>query len=567
MTERIGHPTTGEVPMARRRPESPRVGEHLAFGEALGLLAVFSLAAFVIYGPALDGPFVSDDLHYVATNPYIHALTLENVRQILDPWSAASIFVVNYTPVHLLLHAVQWSLFGPEVLGFHVTNVALHAVGSVLLVGVFRASGIHRFGAILGGALFLCHPANVEAVAWISQLKTSSCFVLSMAALLAFPAAPALATPFFFLALLAKPTAAFLLPVVGVLIWVRLSHEALPRRHLLWFGVWVIGFLILAVAQIEVNRRSGTPDSILTAEGFVRLRTVFAIALRYVVMSASSIGVSAFHEPEPEVSALGPWFLASLPVLALIAARAIWTLVKRREEAVYWVWAAASFAPVSQVFPFLYPMADRYLYFILPGFLGASLLVLQSLVSAPARDGLASHVGPSFRRLAPRIGLVLGVVLCLVFAVRSHARARIWHTPALLVADAARNYPSGVAANLINAKRAAQEGDVARAVAALRAAQARGFNRFEQLDDDPGFEPIRNDPRFRALVRDLASWWIERTKKLESPTQIELHVCARAHMARGETADALQALEDALKREGPLTEQIRGEIEELQRGS
>ncbi len=554
--------------MARRRPESPvPVEKRLPLGEACLLLAFFSAAAFILYGPALRGPFVSDDLHYVATNPYIHALTFENVRQILDPWSPASIFVVNYTPVHLLLHAVQWSVFGSDVLGFHLTNVMLHAVASVLLVAVFRASGIHRAGAILGGALFLCHPANVEAVAWISQLKTSSCFVLSLAALLAFPAAPGLATPFFFLALLAKPTAAFLLPVVGVLIWVRLAREGLPRRHLLWFGVWVIGFLILAVAQLEVNRRSGTPDAALTAEGLVRLGTVLSIALRYVVMSASSIGVSAFHEPEPVASALAPWFLASVPVLALITVRAIWALVKRREEALYWAWAAASFAPVSQVFPFLYPMADRYLYFILPGFLGAVLLMLQSLMRSSGREGGTSRMASSIGRLAPRVALALGVVLCLIFAVRSHARARLWSTPALLIADAARNYPNGVAANLMLAKRAAQEGDVDRAVSALRAAQARGFNRFEQLDADPGYAAIRNDPRFRAVVRDLASWWIERTRKLETPTQIELHACARAHMARGETGDAIRALERALEREGPLTEQIRGEIEALRRGS
>lgn len=522
----------------------------LPLAEAASLCLVFAAVALTVYWPALSGPFVSDDLHYVETNPYIHALTLENVRQIFDPWGPASIFVVNYTPVHLLLHAVAWSLFGPAVFGHHLLNVLLHALGSVLLVAVFRASGVGRLAAIAGGALFLLHPVNVEAVAWISQLKTTSCFVLSLAALLALPSAPALATPLFFLALLAKPTAAFLLPVAAVLVWVRLWRERPPVRHLLWLGVWAAGFLILAIAQIEVNRRSGSPDAALVADGVARIRSVASIALRYLLMSATSLGVSAFHEPERSIPWTSPSFVTAVPVLALLAARAIWSAFRRREEAVYWMWAAASFAPVSQIFPFLYPMADRYLYFILPGLLGATLLALRDFF-------------PSAR--SRRAGLVLAASLCLVFAVRSHARAEIWRSPALILADAARNYPDGVAANLLRAKRAAQEGDAERAVAALRAAQARGFNRFEQLDADPVYLPIRSDPRFRALVRDLAGWWLEHYDRIESPTQLELRVRAIAHLARGEQKQAIAALEAALARGGPIDDRIRSELAEVRR--
>ena len=78
--------------------------------------------------------------------------------------------MVNYSPVQLLLHATVWELFGDWTPAHHVTNCVLHAVASLLLVVLFARCGVPRPAALLAGVFFLLHPANVEAVAWISQL-------------------------------------------------------------------------------------------------------------------------------------------------------------------------------------------------------------------------------------------------------------------------------------------------------------------------------------------------------------------------------------------------------------
>ena len=213
----IARKATDKTAVARRASIDPerKVGGVTPAGWVL-LAMAFLGSALVVYEPAMDGVFLSDDGHYVQRNVYIHELSFENFIAIIEPLGPVTLAVVNYSPVQMLIHAVAWNLFGPETTGHHLVNVVLHALASLLLIPLFLRTGIPRAAAILGATFVLLHPANVEAVAWVSQLKSSSALVFSLAALLLFPKLPPLGTALFVLALLAKPTAAVVLPVAGL---------------------------------------------------------------------------------------------------------------------------------------------------------------------------------------------------------------------------------------------------------------------------------------------------------------------------------------------------------------
>ncbi|MCU0668682.1 MAG: hypothetical protein MUF70_04940 [Myxococcota bacterium] len=515
--------------MAKRRAERRPAwaeGGALAAREVALLAAGFAALALAVYAPALTGPFLSDDLHYVATNPYVHDLSLENLVAIFDPGSPATVFVVNYAPVHLLLHAI----------------------GAALLAAVFVRAGLSRLVGIGAALVFLVHPANVEAVAWISQAKTPAAFALSMAALLAHPRRPALGVLLFGFALLAKPTAAFALPVAMLLDWTRERRIAFA-----WLAAWAALLAGYAVAEFATHQRTGAAEPV-AEDVLVRLRTSVAIGARYFWMAATSLGVSTFHEPAPVRSWLDPVWLAGAASMTAIAVRAGVALRRRSPEIAFWVWAGASFFPISQLFPFLYPMADRYLYFILPGLLGGVLFV--------ARDASARFAARPPAWL-PRAAAIGAGALVLAFAVHSFARAGIWASPARVIADAATHYPDGRNASILEAKRAALAGDSDAAFAALRRAWERGFNRFEQIQGDPGLAPLRGDPRFDALVNEIAGWWVSKLSDREHPTQMELRTLAIAHLARRERAEAITALERAIAAEGPLDAQLREELAQV----
>jgi hypothetical protein len=536
---------------AERSAATPASGRAEGWPRAWPLVAFlgFALLSLAIYRGALTGPFISDDLGYIVTHPYTEELSVRQVRAIFDPFGPARLYAANYAPVHLLLTAVEREIFAEASFGYHLVNVLVHALNATLLVALLLASGLPGGAALLGGVFFAVHPANVEAVAWASQLKTNAALVFSLGALLALRRHPVWATGLFALGLLTKASAAFALPAAAAFVWAWGAHEpAQTGRRGAWLAGWLLLFGLYAIPQFSSFAHLGAVEVEAFADPWVQLRTIAGVGARYLAMAATSYGVSAFQEPEPARSWLDPWWLVALPAGGLLAWRLVVTLRRRSVEAAWWVAAAASFAPVSQLFPFLNPVADRYLYFILPGLIGGVLcagLELRGRLPVAAWRGAAAAAA----------------ALSVFFAVQSSARAELWRSELFLLVDAAEHYPEGGTASFLRARRFAREGDIEAAVAELRRASERGIDRFLVLESDPGLAPIRSEPAFRELIRELAGRWIELARRRGLRTQAELRMLGLAHLQRGELDAAVAAFERALEAGGPLEPVVRSELD------
>lgn len=552
-----------EQPLAQASSEKPRSrGPVPAPGWAapapLGLGLVFAVLALIVYAPSFEGEFISDDFHYVAHNQYIHAPSLDNLVAIWNPVSEVAELVENYAPVHLSVHAVEWQFFGPNVFGYHVVNVLLHALGAVLLLSIFRRSGIAAWPAALGAGVFLLHPANVEAVAWISQLKSSLALVLSLGAILWHPRRPALALVLFTLALLAKPFAASALVVVALSGW--LSGPSAPGAAR---GRWLLGWLAVVAAfgmaeAMAFSLSAGLAPT-LYADPLIRGGMILAVASRYAVMASFGLGLSTFHEPAPVDSLADPWLLAGTVFLLLLGWRVIFCLRHRRQEAIYWLWAAAGFAPLSGIVPLPYPMADRYLYFILPGLIGGVLLAGQQWVPA-----LEARLGSGGAVRTVRSGLLAAsLALLLLFGFLARERAEVFYSPESFMADAERNYPEGAAASTRKASRAARRGDHETALIYLRSARARGYNRVDHLLKDGAYGGMQDDPAFMEIKRDMAQDWIDRLGSIADPSHYKARALAQAYVAIDELDRAAKVLEAAAQRPGPIADELRADAEML----
>jgi tetratricopeptide (TPR) repeat protein len=126
--------------------------------------ALLVAAIFVAYLPALlHGGFVWDDDRHVTENP-----ALRSWRGLGALWSDASV-VPQYYPLTHTSFWVEYRLWGEAPRGYHLVNVALHALAACLLYRALGRLGVP--GALFAAALWALHPLQVESVAWISERK------------------------------------------------------------------------------------------------------------------------------------------------------------------------------------------------------------------------------------------------------------------------------------------------------------------------------------------------------------------------------------------------------------
>ena len=226
---------------ARRQPPPPPRSRWDAARPLLAALALVALVA-AVYWPSLHNGFIWDDELYVQNN-----LALRSLAGLRDIW-----FRIGTTPQYYpLVYSTFWleyQLWELAPAGYHVTNLALHAIAAVLVWRLLARLDLP--GAWLAAAIFAVHPVQVESVAWVTERKNVLSLVFALCALLAYlraspPEAPAGARPrsglaygsalaFYLAALFAKTVTASTPAVLLVIYWWKRGRVTL--RDLAWLA-------------------------------------------------------------------------------------------------------------------------------------------------------------------------------------------------------------------------------------------------------------------------------------------------------------------------------------------
>ena len=149
------------------------------------LLALF-FAAFIVYGSTLRHGFLEhDDDQHISRNPRMQTITAEGIAAFWGGSYLGLFIPVTYsywTGAVALSHLGQSDQEVPYVRPwiFHLGNILLHALNAYLVYVLLRRFGAEAFAALVAAMVFLLHPIQVEAVAWVSGAKDllSTCLAL-----------------------------------------------------------------------------------------------------------------------------------------------------------------------------------------------------------------------------------------------------------------------------------------------------------------------------------------------------------------------------------------------------
>ncbi len=134
------------------------------------IAASLVLVTMAVYWPVRGYGFLNlDDPAFVVDNSHVQGgLSWEGVKWAFQLTQDQ---VDYWHPLTWLSLMLDVSLFGPTASGFHLTNVALHATNSVLVLLLFwLLTGAFWRSAVVA-ALFALHPLRVESVAWVTERK------------------------------------------------------------------------------------------------------------------------------------------------------------------------------------------------------------------------------------------------------------------------------------------------------------------------------------------------------------------------------------------------------------
>ena len=347
-----------------------------------GICLLLLLITTLVYWQVKDFSFVNlDDPLYVTGNRHVQdGLTIKN---IIWAFTDATKVTNYWAPVTWLSIILDFELYGMNAGGYHLTNLILHIVNTLLLLLVFHKMTGNLWPSAFIAAMFSVHPLHVESVAWITERKdviSTFFWILTMWSYFSYSKSHNikhyLFTIFYFImGLMAKPMLVTL-PFVLLLLdfWplerLQISAPAPFIKKIFSLSWEKMPFFILipaaSIAAFLTQQRGGVISSLSLIPIYLRAENIVVSYASYLWNMFWPFSLSAIY-PYPEY--LPVWLVAtSLFFLVLISALAILTINKAPWFIVGWLWYTGTLVPVIGIVVIgPHAMADRFTYIPLIG--------------------------------------------------------------------------------------------------------------------------------------------------------------------------------------------------------
>lgn len=365
-------------------------------------IIVISLICFAAYANTLSMNFVWDDLYQIKENSQIKSLKNIPSMFMSEVWAGVEGGHRSpyYRPLFTISLAIDYFLWGENPSGFHLTNIILHFLATLVIYFLTARIASSYKAAFFSGLLFAVHPVHTEAVAWISgrnEMLSALFMFLSFYLYLLFREKKlkiymAGAVLAYFLALLSKEIA-ITLPAIIFLYEIYATDSSINssiKRKLtgpILYMIVIIPYIALRLSILSMQTWTSYPIE-------QRLYTGFDILIRYLKMLILPVGLKLHYEIPIKKSLLEGDVLTSIIIFFLVTVG--FFLTKKFDKRVFFgfLFLMVTLFPVSG-FPTIIqpsPMAVRYLYIPSFGFALVLGVLLQIYNSGTSHGDIDSNV-------------------------------------------------------------------------------------------------------------------------------------------------------------------------------
>lgn len=451
------------------------------------LFLVF-IIPFIVYSGTLFNGFVYDDNVQIVGNRWI-----TDVKYIKDFFFSSSMAfreggpgANTFRPFVYLVFMAEYHVFGYSAWGYHLVNMVLHSLNSVMVFlvagSLFRpggSTGGMEDGAeehksfvlfpVCAGLVFGLHPINSEVASWVSAVPELAYTLFVLLALYLYTEAHgggrptdrlryALSLFFFSLALLSKE------PAMALIIIIPLYEFSIKGAGFL--RRWRVYAPYVAVAAVYITLRTRAVGGFIhekkiALDLFWTVINALPLFKGYLVKLILPVNLNAFYSFYPVNTLADPRALIGLGTLVVFIVAAV---ALRRIRPLFFslIWVVLPLLPVLYI-PGLSatPFAERYLYLPSVGFAmmlaylfaRASGLNLVLTDVDRRRTGTGMAGGDGFKvspgtgasgvvTWMPRRILVIALsALLLLYAAGSFKRSFVWKNDFTLWSDAVKKSP------------------------------------------------------------------------------------------------------------------------------
>lgn len=327
-------------------------------------LLILSVSILAIFAQSVSFDFTNwDDPAYITKNNIIKTFDLNFLRNIFSQPMHG-----HYHPLTWISLAFDYKLFGLNAWGFHLHNLLLHYINTILVFYFIRLIKNDIRIAFFTGLLFAVHPFAHESVSWVTERKNLLFALFYFAGLISYIQYSknnklflyVISFVFFLLSLLSKGSA-ITFPLILTL-WLYYNHSFSKKEFIKLLPFFL---LTLLFAWIAIKAQQPLLNQITVKLSLYHsiLYSSWAFGL-YVIKAFIPFNIAAFH----------PIYIDSLPayyyVGFFILAIFIYIIIKAykfKERAIifgllFFVINIVLFLKIFNAYASSYFMAERYTY-------------------------------------------------------------------------------------------------------------------------------------------------------------------------------------------------------------